>query len=201
MSTVLVTGPFGQLGAELVPALKEKGHTVICIGHKTIPADYDGVVEKGDVCDEKFMKEVVEKHKVEEIYHLASLLSATGEKNPDLCWKVNIGSLRILLGESKVGMEAVKCLIFLLFLFFFFRDLQGAKDSAVLGVVDCSFWQVYGRQGGAAWKLRADEYVWDHQSERRAFVAVLPSSVWSGRAMSALSGSGIVESASWWGYY
>ncbi len=50
---VLVTGPFGQVGAELVPEL-QKLHgkeNVIALGHHRIPEGFDGVVEKADVTD------------------------------------------------------------------------------------------------------------------------------------------------------
>jgi hypothetical protein len=39
---VLVTGPFGQIGSELIPVLQQRYgvQNVICLAHKTIPAWY-----------------------------------------------------------------------------------------------------------------------------------------------------------------
>ncbi|MFW6040479.1 MAG: NAD-dependent epimerase/dehydratase family protein [Thermoplasmatota archaeon] len=99
---ILVTGPFGQIGSELVPKLQDKygKENVIALGHSHIPDDFDGVVEQGDVRDQKKMKEIVDKYEVTKLYHLASLLSATGEKRPNLAWDVNVNGLKIFLDLS-----------------------------------------------------------------------------------------------------
>ena len=46
---ILVTGPFGQIGTELVPALQEMHgkENVIALGHRNIPDDFEGILEKG----------------------------------------------------------------------------------------------------------------------------------------------------------
>ncbi len=96
---ILVTGPFGQIGTELVPKLQEiyGRENVVALGHKTIPEWFEGVLEHGDVRSAEEMKALVARHKITQIYHLASLLSATGEQNPNLAWDINLNGLKAVL--------------------------------------------------------------------------------------------------------
>jgi hypothetical protein len=54
-----------------------------------------GPFETLDVTNKEELECVVVKCGVTEIYHLASLLSATSEHNPDLAWHVNVDSLKV----------------------------------------------------------------------------------------------------------
>ncbi|MFW6176616.1 MAG: NAD-dependent epimerase/dehydratase family protein [Thermoplasmatota archaeon] len=96
---ILVTGPFGQIGSELVPELQERHgkENVVALGHRHIPDDYEGVLETGDVRNKEEMEEIIEKHDITQVYHLASLLSAIGEKKPNLAWDVNMEGLKAFL--------------------------------------------------------------------------------------------------------
>ncbi|GIS44193.1 MAG: hypothetical protein Ct9H90mP16_12630 [Candidatus Poseidoniales archaeon] len=47
------------------------------------------------------MDSLVQTESIGEIYHLAALLSATGEKNPELCWKVNVEGLENVISVAK----------------------------------------------------------------------------------------------------
>jgi nucleoside-diphosphate-sugar epimerase len=51
-------------------------------------------LEKGDVTDKERFREICLKHKITQIYHMAAILSATGEKDPELCWNVNLISYK-----------------------------------------------------------------------------------------------------------
>ncbi len=96
---ILVTGPFGQIGSELVPKLQERygKENVVALGHRHIPDDFQGSLETGDVRDMDEMKKLFDKYGFTQVYHLASLLSAVGEKKPELAWDVNVNGLKIFL--------------------------------------------------------------------------------------------------------
>lgn len=96
---ILVTGAFGLVGSELVPALQEKygQDSVVAMARETVASDFVGVLEKGDVTDADRLEELVKQYEITEIYHLAGLLSVGGEKNPQLAWEVNVGGLKKVL--------------------------------------------------------------------------------------------------------
>ncbi|HIH88822.1 TPA: NAD-dependent epimerase/dehydratase family protein [Candidatus Bathyarchaeota archaeon] len=99
---ILVTGSYGQIGSELTPRLRELygKENVIASGRK-VPSVDRGPFEILDVNNIKRLDEVVVEHDVEVIIHLAALLSASGEKNPNLAWHVNIDGLYNVLEVAK----------------------------------------------------------------------------------------------------
>lgn len=92
---ILVIGAGGQIGTVLSEALRNiYGISNVITSDLNPPRkSVIGYFEKLDVLDAKRLNEIVEKYKVTQIYHLAALLSATGEKNPQLAWKVNMDGL------------------------------------------------------------------------------------------------------------
>ncbi len=95
---ILVTGALGQIGTELVIALR-KAHGYDSV----IPTDVreaDGC-RILDVLDLQAIEILVRDEGVTEIYHLAALLSATGEKNPELCWSINVVGLENVITVVK----------------------------------------------------------------------------------------------------
>ncbi|MGI5826618.1 MAG: NAD-dependent epimerase/dehydratase family protein [Patescibacteria group bacterium] len=104
---ILVTGAFGLIGSNLVPTLQEKygKDNVIALAHSRVPENFDGLLEKGDVCNQEFLDEIIKKHGITQIYHLASLLSAGAEKNPQAAWEINLLALKTILDlavENKI---------------------------------------------------------------------------------------------------
>mgnify|MGYP000343729144 CR=1 FL=1 len=95
---ILVTGALGQIGTELVEALREKHGQENIIA--TDVRESDGC-QRLDVMDAEGILSLVESEEITEIYHLAALLSATGEKNPELCWKINVDGLENVIAAAK----------------------------------------------------------------------------------------------------
>jgi nucleoside-diphosphate-sugar epimerase len=97
-SQILVTGSSGQIGSELVPALQTKFGTenIIAVDIKTLPG-FQGISENFDILDSSRLEQCIITHKIDTIYHLVSLLSATGEAHPDLAWQLNMGGLKSVL--------------------------------------------------------------------------------------------------------
>ncbi|MCX6817492.1 MAG: NAD-dependent epimerase/dehydratase family protein [Candidatus Aenigmarchaeota archaeon] len=106
MTRILVTGATGQIGMSLVPELRRKhgNSNVIAIGHRKMPDEAfinAGPFEIADATNKEAMAEIINKYGIDTVYHLVSLLSATGEKNPDLAWNVNMGGLKIMLDLAR----------------------------------------------------------------------------------------------------
>lgn len=104
---ILVTGATGQIGSELIPELRKKygNKNVVAVGHKTKPSDElfnSGPFEFVDTTNKDALRAIIEKYNIKIIYHLVSLLSATGEKNPDLAWSINMNGLKNVLDLAKI---------------------------------------------------------------------------------------------------
>lgn len=101
---VLVTGPFGQIGTELVAELLRRGRErVLCLAHQRSEHSFgDSItVVQGDARDAARMREVCSHFGVSRVFHLAGVLSAVGERNPEQCWSVNVDALRVLLALAE----------------------------------------------------------------------------------------------------
>ncbi len=106
---ILIIGAGGQLGSELTQALWNRygSENVIATDIK----DPKGILSGGnfeilDVLKSKPLFEFIQKNNISQIYHLAAVLSATGEKNPRFAWQLNMDGLMNVLDASvefKVG--------------------------------------------------------------------------------------------------
>jgi len=99
---ILVTGSVGQIGSELTLALRQQfgAENVVATGRKTPPSDElknSGPFYFIDVAQRDTLEEVVRKHNIDTIVHMAAILSAVGEQNPMRCWDVNINGTLVVL--------------------------------------------------------------------------------------------------------
>ena len=102
MKKILVTGALGQIGSELIPKLREKfgKENVIAVGHNKEPSKEfkdAGPFEMADSRNKEELRKLIEKYNINTIYHLVGVLSAVGEKNPNLAWDVNMNGLKNVL--------------------------------------------------------------------------------------------------------
>ncbi|MBN2049090.1 MAG: L-threonine 3-dehydrogenase [Spirochaetales bacterium] len=103
---ILITGALGQLGSELAPALRERYgvDNVIVTDIRTdsqSPAVLGGPFYTLDCRDGEALTRLVKKHRVQRIYHLAALLSATAEANPQKAWDINMNGLYAVLETAR----------------------------------------------------------------------------------------------------
>lgn len=105
MGRVLIIGANGQIGSELVEALAERdGADRVIAADLTAPRRPHRVhFETLDVLDAPRLKEIVERHGIDEIYQLAALLSATGEAAPLRAWTLNMNGLLNVLELAREG--------------------------------------------------------------------------------------------------
>ncbi len=102
MRQILVTGALGQIGAELVPALRERygAERVVASDMKQFSPS-DGVYERLDCTQPDMIADVMRRHEIGAVYHLAALLSAVAEKRPQSAWSVNMGGAYNLLEAAR----------------------------------------------------------------------------------------------------
>ena len=104
----LVIGAAGQLGIELVLRMqKEFGVESVDISDIRVPENDAAMRSKFlhlDATDEGALSKILEEGQYDEVYHLAAMLSATGEKKPLAAWDLNMQSLLNVLEAAKEGL-------------------------------------------------------------------------------------------------
>jgi len=106
----LVTGARGEMGHSLIPALKQRGHDVVAIDLAALPPESQRqCVEcvEGSILDAELMRGLMQRHSPVEVYHLAAVLSAKAEVDPDLAHLVNVdGTYQLMRLCREVGDRA-----------------------------------------------------------------------------------------------
>ena len=104
---ILIIGACGQIGTELTQQLRKVYGVENVIASDVRKLDNsvvnDGIFEVVNALDFNQIQEIVEKHKITDVYLMAALLSATAEKNPAFAWDLNMNSLFHVLNLAKEG--------------------------------------------------------------------------------------------------
>lgn len=110
MKKILITGALGQIGTELTMYLRgQYGNNNVVISDLSKRGE-DSLFESGpfellDVNDGQRLAEICRKYGVNQIIHLAAILSANAEKNPQLAYKINMdGTYNVLEVAREMGM-------------------------------------------------------------------------------------------------
>ena len=103
---ILVIGAAGQIGTELLIALRKRfgNKNVIGVGRKSKPPGIVDTFHPGpfqigvDICKYQDIERIFTEYpRIDTVYHLAAILSGDGESNPMQCWEVNVrGTLNLL---------------------------------------------------------------------------------------------------------
>jgi len=105
LKKILVTGAGGQIGSWLVPKLRGlySNSRVVATDIRQLDPEMaeSGPLELLDATDSEALGEAVERHQVGLVYHLAAVLSATGERDPRRAWRVNMSSLESVLEVAR----------------------------------------------------------------------------------------------------
>ena len=116
MKTILVTGGAGFIGSHLVDGLINRGNEVVVYDNfssgkkefldSSLSTGKVKLIE-GDLLDLELLTEAMKR--IELVYHLAAILSAAGENNPELCYDVNYNGLENVLKTAKKYNQRLFC--------------------------------------------------------------------------------------------
>ena len=106
---VLVIGAKGQIGSVLVEYLRGiYGENKVIASDLREPELKTDYFEKLDATDAAGLSHIVRKHKITQIYHLAAILSANGEKEPLKTWDINMQTyFNVLEAARENGVKKI----------------------------------------------------------------------------------------------
>ena len=109
--TILIIGANGQLGSVLTKELQLiHGKSNIIATDVYLNSNFDGTFELLDATDIKAIQKIVTKYSINQIYHLAAILSAKGEEKPLWTWDMN---MKMMLNVFEVArLSNVKKIFF-----------------------------------------------------------------------------------------
>lgn len=99
---ILITGANGQIGTVLTESLQKLfGYDQVIATDINSPEAPHARFELLDVLDRERLLTLAKKHNITQIYHLAAILSAKGEKVPLRTWNINMNGLLNILEVAK----------------------------------------------------------------------------------------------------
>jgi nucleoside-diphosphate-sugar epimerase len=108
---ILVTGALGQIGSELVPALRARygADFVVASDIRLGPpgSDGEGPFQRLDCTSQRQIQEAIGRYEIDTVFHLAALLSAVAEQKPQVAWDINMGGLYRILEVARENACAV----------------------------------------------------------------------------------------------
>ena len=107
MGAILITGGLGQIGTELSERLISKyGSDRVLVSDIKNKASGDIRYTDLDVSDLTKIRKVIKENDVTDIFHLAAILSATGEKDPFMTFNVNLlGTQNIYAAAKEFNLD------------------------------------------------------------------------------------------------
>jgi nucleoside-diphosphate-sugar epimerase len=102
---ILVIGACGQIGAELVPALRKVYGNLHVVAADLLPLTKDmgspGPYVQLDALNYGALATLITRYDINQVYLLAAMLSATGERQPQKAWDLNMQTLLNLLDIAR----------------------------------------------------------------------------------------------------
>lgn len=111
MDKILIIGACGQLGTELTLKLRELKGTENVIASDLLDEPIEllegGPYEKLNIMNKESFQMILDQHDINQVYHLAAILSAKGEQNPHFAWQLNMESLLTVLESGKNQVKKI----------------------------------------------------------------------------------------------
>lgn len=103
---ILIIGAGGQIGVELTLALRAMYGEGNVIASDLKPDPHPLLLGTGpyiqiDAMKKRQIVDAIKTHSITQVYHLAAILSATGEMRPQWAWNINMNSILLLLEIAK----------------------------------------------------------------------------------------------------
>lgn len=168
---ILIIGACGQIGTELTTKLRSiyGNDNVIASDIRKLNNDIvnNGIFEVVNALDYNQIEHLIEQYQITDVYLMAALLSATAEKNPAFAWDLNMNSLFHVLNLAKAKKNKKDILAFE---YCGIRTYNSARKYTTV--------YHHGTHNG----------IRNFQTNGRALVRILPSSIRCRRAQYSVSG-------------